>query len=61
MTFFQDIQSVVRIYYAYILASRSRALYIGVTGDLLRTIREHRTHVVPRHINGYRVTRLVHF
>jgi len=52
---------VVRIYYAYILASRSRALYIGVTGDLLRRILEHRTHVVPGHTNRYRVTRLVHF
>ena len=50
-----------RTYHVYILASRSRALYIGVTGDLLRRIFEHRTHAVPGHTDRYRITRLVHF
>lgn len=31
-----------RIYSAYIVASRSRTLYIGVTGDLRRRIFQHK-------------------
>ena len=52
---------MTRTYPVYILASRSRALYLGVTGDLLRRIFEHRTHAVPGHTDRYRITRLVHF
>ena len=50
----------MRQYYVYILASRSRRLYTGVTNNLLRRI--------YRHKNGeseftakYRITRLVYF
>src|SRR5881227_1642577 len=50
----------MRQYYVYILANRSRRLYIGVTNNLLRRLFHHR--------NGdsaftarYRVTRLVYF
>lgn len=52
---------MTRTYHVYILSSRSRVLYVGVTGDLLRRIFEHRTHAVPGHTERYRITRLVHF
>ena len=50
-----------KIYSVYIVSSRSRALYIGVTSDLLRRIHQHRTHVVPGHTARYRINRLVYF
>jgi putative endonuclease len=50
-----------RTYFVYILSNRSRNLYVGVTGDLVRRIWEHRTHAVPGHTARYRINRLVHF
>jgi predicted GIY-YIG superfamily endonuclease len=34
--------SPVKTYHVYITASASRVLYIGVTGDLLRHLMEHK-------------------
>ena len=47
----------------YILANLNRSvLYVGVTGDLLRRVAEHREHLDPRSFTSrYRVDRLVHF
>jgi putative endonuclease len=42
----------------YIVASRSRVLYVGVTNDLLRRMQEHKTHEVPGFTAKYRVDRL---
>lgn len=50
-----------RTYFVYILSSRSRNLYVGVTGDLTRRVWEHRTHAVPGHTARYRINRLVYF
>ncbi len=50
-----------KIYSVYIVSSRSRALYIGVTSDLARRIHQHRTHAVPGHSARYRINRLVYF
>ncbi len=50
-----------RTYCIYILASRSRNLYTGVTGDLERRMLEHRQGLVPGFTTRYRVFRLVHF
>ena len=47
-------------YWVYILASRSRALYIGVTGHLAARLHAHRTGAIPGHTRRYRITRLVH-
>ena len=47
-------------YYVYILASRSRAIYTGLTSDLARRVQQHRDHAVPGHTARYRITRLVH-
>jgi putative endonuclease len=48
-------------YYTYIMASRSRVLYIGVTNDLGRRVNEHKTGIVPGFTSKYRVNRLVYF
>lgn len=45
----------------YILASFSRRLYIGVTGDLIRRLQEHRTALFPSFTTRYRINRLVYF
>ncbi len=49
----------MRTYYVYILASRSRVLYIGVTNDLARRLAEHRSGSTPGFTSKYNVTRLV--
>ena len=48
-------------YCAYILASRSRNLYTGVTDNLERRMIEHRQGLVPGFTVRYRIFRLVHF
>ena len=48
-------------YYVYILASRSRNLYIGVTNDLERRVYEHKKKLVPGFTAKYNIDRLVHF
>lgn len=48
--------------YVYMLASRPRGtLYIGVTGDLVRRVFEHRSGAVPGFTRRYGVGRLVWF
>jgi putative endonuclease len=48
-------------FHVYILASRSGALYVGVTGHLLRRMFEHRNALAKGHATRYRIHRLVHF
>jgi putative endonuclease len=48
-------------YHVYILASRSRTLYTGVTNDLTRRTLEHRLGPVPGFASRYRIHRLVYF
>ena len=50
----------MRTYYVYIMASRSRVLYVGVTNNLARRVNEHRS-LVAGFTSRYRVTRLVYF
>jgi putative endonuclease len=50
-----------RTYFVYILASRSRSLYVGVTNDMERRMVEHRDGLVPGFTSRYRIFRLVHF
>ena len=47
-------------YWVYILASRSRTLYTGVTNDLMRRVHEHRSGKGSKFASRYRITRLVH-
>jgi putative endonuclease len=50
-----------RTYCVYILASRSRNLYTGVTGNLEVRIVEHRQGLVPGFTTPYRIFRMVYF
>ena len=52
---------MTRQYCVYIMASRSRVLYTGVTGNLLRRVYEHKRGLVPGFTKAYNVTRLVHY
>ena len=47
-------------FYVYILASRTRRLYVGVTRDLVRRLEQHRTAGPETFTGRYLVRRLVH-
>jgi putative endonuclease len=51
----------MREYSVYILASRSRVLYTGVTGDLRGRMKSHVEGTTPGFTTKYRVNRLVYF
>lgn len=48
-------------YYVYILASRTRRLYTGVTRNLSRRVWEHRSGAVSGHTARYAIDRLVYY
>jgi putative endonuclease len=50
-----------RTYYVYILASKSRRLYIGVTNNLERRMWEHKNKVVEGFTKQYNIDRLIYF
>jgi putative endonuclease len=45
----------------YIMSSRSRALYVGVTNDLARRVNEHKQGLAGGFTSKYCITRLVYF
>ena len=51
----------MRTFWVYIMSSRSRVLYTGVTNDLGRRVNEHRQGLIAGFTHRYRITRLVHF
>jgi len=48
-----------RRYYTYMMASRSRVLYVGMTNNLARRVREHKRQEADSFTARYNVTRLV--
>ncbi len=52
---------MTRRYYIYILASRSRNLYTGVTNHLIRRVYEHKQGLTKGFTRKYRIHRLVYF
>jgi putative endonuclease len=46
-------------FYVYLMASRSRVLYVGVTNDLEQRVRQHKQGSVPGFTARYHVNRLV--
>jgi putative endonuclease len=51
---------VERTYHVYVLASRSRNLYVGMTNDLERRLAQHRSGKGSVFAQKYRLRRLVH-
>jgi putative endonuclease len=50
-----------RRYYVYILASKSRVLYVGVTGSLMARVLQHKSGECEGFTRRYRVGRLVYY
>jgi putative endonuclease len=48
-----------RVYFTYIVASRSHTLYIGMTGDLLKRVFEHKRKIHEGFSATYNCNRLV--
>ncbi len=48
-------------YFVYIMASRSRTLYTGVTNDIERRVYEHKHKLLYGFTAKYRIERLVYF
>ena len=51
----------MKAYYVYIMASKSRTLYTGVTNNLERRVIEHRRKLVPGFTVRYNINRLVYY
>jgi putative endonuclease len=51
----------LRRYYVYMMTNRSRVLYIGITNDLRRRVREHKEKLVPGFTQRYNITQLVYY
>ena len=47
--------------FVYILASKTRRLYVGVTNDLIRRVWEHRTELIPGFTKRYGIKQLVYY
>ena len=50
-----------RRYYVYIVASKSRVIYVGMTGFLMARILQHKTGEGGEFTSKYRVNRLVYY
>jgi hypothetical protein len=51
----------LKTYYVYITASKSRALYTGVTSNLERRVLQHRGKLLPGFTARYNINRLVYY
>jgi putative endonuclease len=51
----------MKTYYVYIMASKSRTLYTGVTNNLERRVVQHRDKLQKGFTARYNINRLVHF
>ena len=50
-----------KTYFFYIMASRSRTLYCGVSGDLHKRVWQHKNHVFEGFTSDYNIERLVYY
>ena len=52
---------MLKTYFVYVMANRSRTLYVGVTNNLQRRVIEHKTQRTPGFTSKYLIDRLVYF
>ncbi|RQV95878.1 GIY-YIG nuclease family protein [bacterium] len=50
-----------KLYYVYILASKTQRLYIGVTSNLEKRTREHQERITDGFAEKYNINRLVYY
>ena len=48
-------------YYVYIMTNKSRTLYTGVTGDLMRRVYEHKNKLIKGFTSKYNIQYLVYY
>jgi len=48
-------------YFVYILANKSRMLYVGVTNDLKRRVFQHKQKTTPGYTSHYNIAKLVYY
>jgi len=48
-------------YYVYIMASKSRTLYTGITDDLLRRVYEHKNKLIEGFAKKYNIINLAYY
>lgn len=53
--------NIMRDYYVYIAANRSKTLYVGVTNNLVRRIDEHKNKIANGFSRQYNINKLVYF
>ncbi|MGH9328180.1 MAG: GIY-YIG nuclease family protein [Terriglobia bacterium] len=51
----------MRTFYVYIMASKFRTLYVGITNNLERRALEHKRQLIPGFTSQYHINRLVYF
>jgi putative endonuclease len=51
----------VKEYYVYIMASRSKTLYTGITNDLERRVYEHENKLIPGFTSKYNIKKIVFY
>jgi putative endonuclease len=49
------------MYFVYIITNRSKTLYVGVSNNLVRRVREHKAGIGSRFTAKYKLDRLVYF
>ena len=48
-------------FYVYIMTNKSKTLYVGVTNNLQRRIREHKNKIIQGFTLKYNITKVVYF
>lgn len=51
----------MRNYYLYIMASKTKTLYVGVTNSLANRVYQHKNKLVPGFTKKYNINRLVYY
>jgi putative endonuclease len=52
--------TVGKTYYVYIMTNQSRTLYVGITNNIRRRVREHKTGLVEGFTHHYKIDTLVY-